>query len=283
VDSHGTQEVRVGMDTGHGDPALNFQPTDATLVKGRTVVGGVDAAGMTTGATQYSGATTVQSGTGTNTFEAEKNTSYTHTEVRAPLITPVAPFVSTGVTGLAQDVVGEGFTASAARITAGSASAVVTETAEMRDKALKDQERYQKEKDAIARSHEKDLEKKTEAYRKEAEAEAEKIRKELEKQHARDVEFRKDMVDETIERQKREVELEAKYAKKELEHERQLAQNALDQSKMSTNIEVAMDTAAGRTVSGGTTVSESFETHHEVHEKEKKSLGEKIKDTFLGR
>lgn len=29
---HGLEEVRVGMDTGHGDPALNFQPTDATLV-----------------------------------------------------------------------------------------------------------------------------------------------------------------------------------------------------------------------------------------------------------
>lgn len=28
----GLEEVRVGIDTGKGDPALNFQPTDATLV-----------------------------------------------------------------------------------------------------------------------------------------------------------------------------------------------------------------------------------------------------------
>ncbi|XP_055330565.1 cytosolic-abundant heat soluble protein 86272-like [Paramacrobiotus metropolitanus] len=279
--SRGLQEVRVGMDTGHGDPALNFQPTDATLVKGKTVVTGADAAGLTTGATQYSSAATAQSGT--RTFEAEKNTSYTHTEVRAPLIAPMAPIISTGSAGLAQEVIGEGFTASAARVTAGSQAGTVVETAEMREKALKDQEHYQREKEAIARSHEKELEKKTDSYRKEAEEEAEKIRKELEKQHARDVEFRKEMVDTTIERQKREVELEAKYAKKELEHERQLAQDALDKSRMATNIEVSMDTAAGRTVSGGTTVSESVTTHHEVHEKEKKSLGEKIKDTFLGR
>jgi len=282
---HGVQEVRVGMDTGHGDPALNFQATDATLVKGQSR-GGVDAAGMTTGATQYSSSAATHHGTHSDSgsFQAEKNTSYTHTEVRAPLINPTPPIISTGSAGMAQEIIGEGFTASAARVTAGATQGTVVETAEMQEKARLEAERYAREKDAIARSHEKDLEKKTEAYRKEAEAEAEKIRRELEKQHARDVEFRKELVDTSIDRQKREVELEAKYAKKELEHERQLAQEALEKSKMTTNIEVAMDTAAGKTVSGGTTVSESIETHHEVHEgKEKKSLGDKIKDTFLGR
>lgn len=30
---HGTEEIRVASDTGKGDPALNFQPTDVTLVR----------------------------------------------------------------------------------------------------------------------------------------------------------------------------------------------------------------------------------------------------------
>jgi hypothetical protein len=37
----------------------------------------------------------------------------------------------------------------------------------------------------------------------------------------------------------------------------------------------------GSTISGGTTVSQHTEVHHEMHEgKEKKSLGEKIKSLF---
>jgi hypothetical protein len=274
----GLQDVRVGMDTGHGDPGMNFTPTDATLVRAPGVPGGVVAGSTESSyhASTHGGATSQST-----TREATANTSYTHTEVRAPLVQPAAPFISTGVSGLAQDMVGEGFTASAARVTSAGQTTMVQETAAMAEQARKDRERYQREQDAIAHSHDKDLEKKTEAYRKEAEEQAEKIRKELEKQHAKDIEFRKDVVETTIDQQKRQVDLEAKYAKKELEHEAQLARDALDKSKMHTNIEVAMDTAAGRTVSGGTTVSESVETHHsEEHHKEKKSLGDKIKDVF---
>nr|P0CU46.1 RecName: Full=Cytosolic-abundant heat soluble protein 86272; Short=CAHS 86272; AltName: Full=Cytosolic-abundant heat soluble protein b; Short=SAHS-b; AltName: Full=Tardigrade-specific intrinsically disordered protein CAHS 86272; Short=TDP CAHS 86272 [Hypsibius exemplaris] len=214
---------------------------------------------------------------GSASASAEKTTNYTHTEIRAPMVNPLPPIISTGAAGLAQEIVGEGFTASATRISGAAATTQVLESQASREQAFKDQEKYSREQAAIARAHDKDLEKKTEEYRKTAEAEAEKIRKELEKQHARDVEFRKDLVESAIDRQKREVDLEAKYAKKELEHERELAMNALEQSKMATNVQVQMDTAAGTTVSGGTTVSE----HTEVHDgKEKKSLGEKIKSLF---
>jgi len=213
--------------------------------------------------------------------QKDQQTSFTHTEVRAPLINPLPPIISTGSAGLAQDIVGEGFCASATRVSGQTANIGVCETQETRAHAAKDQERYSREQESIARSHEKDLEKKTEEYRKTAEAEAEKIRKELEKQHARDVDFRKDVVESAIDRQKREVELEAKYAKKELEHERELALNALEQSKMATNVQVSMDTAAGTTVSGGTTISQHTEVRNESHEgKEKKSIGDKIKALF---
>ncbi|XP_055333181.1 cytosolic-abundant heat soluble protein 86272-like isoform X2 [Paramacrobiotus metropolitanus] len=101
--------------------------------------------------------------------------------------------------------------------------------------------------------------------------------------------IRKDSSDVTIERQKREAELEkakdahvAKYAKNEVERGAQLTQTALDKSSMAANIEVSMDSAAGRTVSGGTTVPESVTTPSDVNEKDK-PVGEKIKDTFLGR
>jgi len=257
----GLEEVRVGVDTGHGDPALNFQATDAALVRGPGAVGSTGAystfnqSPAVVGASQYSSAAVRDSSSGTISKDAEKTTSYVHTEVKAPLIAPCPPIISTGSAGLAQEIVGEGFTASAARISGGAVNTGIVETAEMRQRARAEEEKYLREQEAIARSHDKDLEKKTEKYRLETEREAEKIRKELEKQHARDVDFRKEVVESTIDRQKQEVDLEAKKAKSELERERQLARDALESSKLQTNVQVQMDTAAGQTVSGGTTVS----------------------------
>ncbi|OQV21655.1 hypothetical protein BV898_04553 [Hypsibius exemplaris] len=50
-----------------------------------------------------------------------EHTEFTHTEVKAPLIHPAPPIISTGAAGLAEEIVGQGFTASAARISGGSA------------------------------------------------------------------------------------------------------------------------------------------------------------------
>jgi len=279
-DKKGLQEVRVGLDTGHGDPALNFQGTDAALVNAPGVGRNAGVAGQ---AEYHSDVRVDHTGNSSNiSKDQSKATSYTHTEVRAPLVNPAPPIISTGSAGLAQDIVGSGFTASAARISGSAASVNVVETAEMRETRLKEEERYRREQEAIARSQEKDMEKKTEAYRKDAEEQAEKIRKELEKQHAKDVDFRKDMVESAIDRQKREIDLEAKYAKKELEHERELAKAALEESKLRTDVQVRMDTAAGQTVSGGTTVSQHVESHTEVEEKHKTGLMDKVKNVFKG-
>lgn len=267
-EKRGIEEVRVGVDTGHGDPALNFQPTDAALVRAPVVAGmegshsSMTSHGAVAGASQFSSSSIRDSTSGNDVREAQKNSSYVHTEVKAPLVNPLPPIISTGAAGLAQEMVGEGFSASAARISGGAVNTNIVETAEMRERSRVDQEKYAREHEAIARSHDKELEKKTEKYRIEAEAEAEKIRKELEKQHARDVDFRKDMVESTIDFQKREIDLEAKKAKSELDHERQLAKEALESSKMRTDIEVKLDTAAGQTVSGGTTASVSQSHSH---------------------
>ena len=86
--------------------------------------------------------------------------------------------------GLGQALAGEGFTASAARISGASQEVNVQPSPQLLKEAEMDRERYAREQDAINSRHMSETERKTEAYRKTAEAEAERIRKELEKQHA---------------------------------------------------------------------------------------------------
>lgn len=194
--------------------------------------------------------------------QEEQNSSYLHTEVRAPMPNIPPPMMS-GSAGLGQALVGEGFQASAARISGGSQEMNVQPSEKLLQEAAMDKERYGREQEAIQNRLQSETERKTEAYRKTAEAEAERIRKELEKQHERDIEFRKDLVQGTIESQKKQVELEAIMAKRELDREGKLARDALEQSKMATNVEVNFDSAAGHTVSGGQTVSQSIKVTKE--------------------
>lgn len=276
-DKKGLEQVRVGIDTGHSDPAMNFQATNAALVRDTTR--GINVPGEA----QYRSEVKVDSSTGAYSMSQDqsKSSSFTRTDVSAPLVNPLPPIISTGASGLAQEIVGEGFSASAARISGASSNVNVVETPEMRERMRRDQEQYAREKQAIAGASEKEMGRKTEHYRKEAEEQAEKIRKELEKQHAKDIDFRKEVVESTIDRQKREVDLEAKMAKKELEQEREMAKEALDQSKFRTDIQVKMATAAGETVSGGTSVSQHVEaSSEEIHQK--KGPMSKIKDALFG-
>nr|WBQ85737.1 CAHS 8b [Macrobiotus polonicus] len=185
-----------------------------------------------------------------------KQSSYTHTEVKAPLMNLPTPFISTSL-GLAEQLVGEGFQASIARISGASEELLVGDFPQLEEEMRRDVEAKQREQDQLAQMFEKELQRKTEAYRKQQEIETERIRKELEKQHLRDVEFRKELMEQAIENQKRQIELEAKYAKKDLERERVRARLTLDQSKFHTDISVSMESSVAGTQSEGQIVSES--------------------------
>ncbi|XP_055357667.1 cytosolic-abundant heat soluble protein 86272-like [Paramacrobiotus metropolitanus] len=218
--------------------------------------------------------------------EKKENVSYTYTDVRTPQINPPAPvLIISSAAGLAQEIVGEGFSASAARVTGASPQVTVTETLTSQEKYLREQENYRKEQEALVRKYERAVEKMNEEYRKKTEQEAEKIRKEMEKQHERDIEFRKELMEKAIERQKEEIALEAKYARKELERQREMAMEALDKTKKQADVQVNLDTMAGHTVSESQSQSQQMEVvdipadQKEPH----KSLSAKLRDTFTSK
>lgn len=76
----GLSEVRVGTDTGHGDPALNFTPTNAAIVRAPGV-------GPVAGEAQYQSGVRIERGDVSRDVSQEqfKSTAYTHTEVRFAL------------------------------------------------------------------------------------------------------------------------------------------------------------------------------------------------------
>jgi len=197
------------------------------------------------------------------------HTGYTHTDVVAPMMLSSQPVIIAN-TGVAQDLVG-GFSANIARVTGTSQELQMQRTPQMIEQERQDEERYNRERDAIQLAHQKEIERMTEEYRKRAEAEAQKIRSELEKQHQRDVAFRKDLIDTAIERQRKEVDLEAKLAKRDLERGGQAAKASLDQSRLATNVDINFNAAASTNSerSEGTTVSESEKFTRDVRTSKK--------------
>nr|WBQ85736.1 CAHS 8a [Macrobiotus polonicus] len=185
-----------------------------------------------------------------------RQSSYICTEVTAPLMNLPTPYISTSL-GLAEQLVGEGFQTSIARISGASEELLVGNFPQLEEEIRRDAEAKQLEQEQLTQMFEKELCRKTEAYRKQQEIETERIRRELEKHHLRDVEFRKELMEQAIENQKRQIELEAKYAKKELERERVRARLTLDRSKFHADIRVNMESSVAGTQSEGQIVSES--------------------------
>ena len=73
--------------------------------------------------------------------------------------------------------------------------------AEIKDMGPEEYARYRAKVEALARQHEQQTSQKAAEYRNEVERDAELIRQTLERQHIRDIEFRKDMVEASVDRQ----------------------------------------------------------------------------------
>jgi len=185
-----------------------------------------------------------------------EHSSYTHTEVKVPLNIP-PQVVMSAMTGLAQGIVGEGMHVNISRITGASQQNQIYESPELAAEAQRDYELKMKEQEKLAQDFERELEHRTIVYRKQQEAETELIRKELEKQHLRDVEFRQNLADLAVEQQKKQVDLETRWAKRELDRQRKMARESLERDKFQESIKVEIESTAGSTVSGASTVAES--------------------------
>nr|WBQ85701.1 CAHS 6a [Acutuncus antarcticus] len=178
----------------------------------------------------------------------------TFTDDRA--LTIPAPVVAPQIHGMTQSMHLTG--GASAEIHATTDVNLATES-QLKDMGPEEYERYRMKVESLARQQELELSQKASTYRNQVEKDAELIRQTLERQHIRDIEFRKDMVEASVDRQQQEIQLEAEYAMRTLENERAAAQAALEQAKMSSHIDVNIDSAIGTTHSHGkvTTTSET--------------------------
>lgn len=79
----------------------------ALQVRAPDVVGSSGTSQSYAGSTEYHGGASRNVSSGTVSSEQSKTTAYTHTEIKAPLIAPAPPIISTGASGLASDIVQE--------------------------------------------------------------------------------------------------------------------------------------------------------------------------------
>jgi len=111
--------------------------------------------------------------------------------------------------------------------------------------------RYCDKVEKLGQLHEFATAQKAAGYRVEVEHDADLIRQTLERQHVRDIEFRTEIIESSIERQEGEIQLQAEYAMRVLEQERQASRLALEKAKGESNIEVEIQSAVGVTHSVG--------------------------------